>query len=135
MKIETIIVFLGLLMFYGLAFILCRSCSAYFDEAKCKRYITIKSPALRTLLISRTYKSRKTGRLLKVPFFYEGRMSYVGLFAHILIQLVGIAMMVTFLLEALQIITSTGLDTVLLGSLAFLMVFFSIIDVVNNREV
>lgn len=135
MNIDMVVRLLGILMIYAMAFMACRSCSAYFDEAKCSRYLTIKSPALGGLLISRTYKSRKDGRLWKVPGQNRGKMSWVGLAAHSLIHPLGIGAVVIVLLEAFQMIPVSDLSTVLFGLMAVLMVFFLIVSMINNRDV
>lgn len=118
-----------------MCFYLCRCYSIFFDEAKCQIGFRIKSNALCCILIASETKI-PGGRFKGAEFHNANKISLVGLLAHLIIDPICIITICLFTVNLFFPFHNIQfLGALLVGSLSFVMVFFAIIDTINNRNV
>lgn len=116
-------------------FCLSRSCSLFFDNAKCKIAVPIRNEVLQQILIAKEIKTWKSGRLVMCEPKNESKMSLVGLLAHISIDTMCIRLLiVTFLYTFMGNGTLDMVDDAL-STLIVIAFIFAIISTVNNSKV
>lgn len=81
-------------LIWSIGFKVCRLCSMYFDDAKCKRAFTIKNVNLRRILIASTYLNCNKKTVFQSTSERE-KISILGVFAHCVINCTGLKLVYT----------------------------------------
>jgi len=74
---------------WSIGFRICRMCSIYFDNAKCKKFLIVRNPKLRRILISSTYVNLNRKLIVQTKEEKE-KISMLGVVAHVVINFCGV---------------------------------------------
>ena len=119
-----------------ICFQVCRTCSAYFDLAKCKFFIKIRSSLLSGIFIANSIKAWNGGHRVQVKLSDAHKLSVLGGVAHIVIDIFCIFLIYTsirYALFASKEAFSIVLDTFI--NLTFTLGVFIGLERINNCKV
>ena len=115
-------------------FMICRQCSMYFDDAKCKGAFTIQTVNLRKILIASTYLNYNKKKIFQSASEQE-KISILGVLAHLVINCTGLKLVYTVIQKEFFLLKQLSDVKQVMSIFCGAMIIFVCLELLNNWKI